>query len=437
LKQTLRLFENTYRLFWNDKVSVILTFIVPLILMALFGSIFGGSGTSPQGIRLALLNQSNSVVALRIESTLDTMKAFRIVRTEKNEAGQEIPFDTASIKEFVRSGNATAALVLPPDTFTDTSMGLNVKFYFDPKNAIETQMAHGLVEQALFSQVPALITQSGFRQASRALGAKPGEDFRRSMISLVGKYFKVDTTLLSNAGAALSRPARNDSSSKTSGFMEKMVHVDEEQLVGKELKNPWATRSVGGWAMTFLLFTLTAASSSLFDERRSGVMLRLLTSPVSRVHILWSKYLFNMTLGVIQLLFMFSAGWILFDVDIFSNFFNLILIVVAASVACTAFGMLLASVSQTRQQANGLGTLLILSMSAVGGAWFPTSFMPSTIQFFSKLTVVYWSMDGFLQVLWRGAGTSAIIPNIIILLGIGAVVNAFSVWRFRTGHIFD
>jgi len=45
--------------------------------------------------------------------------------------------------------------------------------------------------------------------------------------------------------------------------------------------------------MRFLLFTVTASSSSLFDERESGVILRLLSFRVLRIHILWSKYLFN------------------------------------------------------------------------------------------------------------------------------------------------
>ena len=219
--------------------------------------------------------------------------------------------------------------------------------------------------------------------------------------------------------------------------MDKIIRIEEQQLVGQDLKNPWATRSVGGWAMTFLLFTLTASSSSLFDDRKSGVMLRLLTSPVSRVHILWSKYLFNMSLGVIQLLFMFVAGWLLFDVDIFSNIFNLLLVIIAASMACTSFGMLLAAFSQTRQQAQGLGTFFILTMSAVGGAWFPTSFMPPTIQFFSKLTIVYWSMDGFLEVLWRDVGLFSILPNLGILFGVSAVVSIISVRQFRRGDIFS
>jgi ABC-2 type transport system permease protein len=144
-----------------------------------------------------------------------------------------------------------------------------------------------------------------------------------------------------------------------------------------------------------------------------------------------------MSLGVIQLLFMFVAGWLLFDVDIFSNIFNLLLVIIAASMACTSFGMLLAAFSQTRQQAQGLGTFFILTMSAVGGAWFPTSFMPPAIQFFSKLTIVYWSMDGFLEVLWRDVGLFSILPNLGILFGVSAVVSIISVRQFRRGDIFS
>ena len=437
MKTIFQLFKNSYRIFWNDKVGVAVTFLVPLALMSIFGSIFGGSGASPQGIRLAVLNQSPSEVAKRIESTLDTSKAFQIIKTYKDDGGKQVVFDSVSIKEYVRAGNAAAALILPPDAYSDTSLGLSLKFYFDPKNEIEIQTAKGLIKQIVFTQFPSIIAQSGFKQAEQFLGTKSGEGFRRGIASTISKYFKVDTSAILHPDFAKNQSSGSDSAGKIFNFMDKIIRIEEQQLVGQDLKNPWATRSVGGWAMTFLLFTLTASSSSLFDDRKSGVMLRLLTSPVSRVHILWSKYLFNMSLGVIQLLFMFVAGWLLFDVDIFSNIFNLLLVIIAASMACTSFGMLLAAFSQTRQQAQGLGTFFILTMSAVGGAWFPTSFMPPAIQFFSKLTIVYWSMDGFLEVLWRGVGLFSILPNLGILFGVSAAVSIISVRQFRRGDIFS
>lgn len=418
-------------------MSVLLTFIVPLVLMFIFGSIFNGGGSGPEGIPIAVLNQSNSDVAKRIVSTLDTMKAFQVVDSMIDDQGKVVIFDTSSIKEYVRKGKATAGIVFPADAYTDTSTALSLKFYYDPKNEIEIQTVQGLVQQAVFSHFPSIIAQSGFRQARKFLGTGPGQAFNKGVASLVNKYFKVDTSIFLNPDRWAASRNDSDTSSNSSNFMNNIVRIDKEQVVGEKLKNQWATRSIGGWALTFLLFALTASSSSLFDERKSGVMLRILTSPVSRLHILWSKYLFNMSLAIVQLLFMFVMGWLMFQVDIFSNFLNLMLIILSASIACTSFGMLLAAVSKTRQQANGLGTLLILTMSAIGGAWFPTFLMPSAIQFVSKLTFVYWAMDGFLEVLWRGSGTLEILPHIAILLGIGALINVISVWQFKRGDIFS
>ena len=426
-------------MFRNDKVAVLLTFIVPLILMSIFGSIFGGSSSSVQGIPLAFLNESSSPVALRIEQTLDTMKAFALIKTYKNDRGELVKFDTVKIKEYVHSGRAEAALVLPVDMYSDTSLGLKVKYYYDPKDEIQNQITQGLIQQLIFRQLPEIFTDAGQRAAERSLGEAKGKEFYKKLASLTHTYFHLDTNVIlhPNLNALFQKDSSSaGDSSRASKFFERIVRIEKEQLVGKELENPGATRSVGGWAMTFLLFTLTAAASSLFDEKKNGVMLRYLTSPLTRVHILWSKYLFNMSLGIIQLLFLFVAGWILFHIDIFSNFFNLLLIIIAASMACTAFGMLLAAFSATRQQAQGWGTLLILMMSSLGGAWFPTSFMPPFFQTVSKLTVVYWSMNGFLEVLWRGSGITAIIPHIAILLGISAVINFISVVQFKKGNVF-
>jgi ABC-2 type transport system permease protein len=401
----------------------------------IFGAIFGGMDTGPNGIRLALLNESSSPVAKKVESTLDTMKAVHLIRTFKDNAGKEVKFDSVTIKEYVRGGNASAALVLPADMFTDTSEGIKAKLLYDPKNDIEMQMLQGIIQQTLYQQISGVFGQINQHRAERRIGVDSARVFNRGIALMVGKYFDVDTTYLLHPSTTQQQNLP-DSIAEKSNFFGNAVRMEQEQLVGKEVANPWATRSVGGWAMMFLLFTLTGSASSLLEEKKEGLMLRLLASPISRTHILWSKYLFNMSLGVIQLIFLFIVGWILFRIDIFSNFFNLFLIVIAASTACTAFGMMIAAFCRTHRQANGLGTLLILSMSAVGGAWFPTSFMPSYIQFFSKLTLIYWSMDGFLQVLWRGVSTLSILPNIGILLGIAAIINTVSVWRFKKGNIF-
>ena len=76
-------------------------------------------------------------------------------------------------------------------------------------------------------------------------------------------------------------------------------------------------------------------------------------------------------------------------------------------------------------------------MSAVGGAWFPISFMPDFIQTIAKFTIVYWSMEGFAQVLWAGDSFVEILPTVGILTGIAAGVMAVAIWRFNKGRMFE
>ena len=438
MRTILKLIKKEYILFWNDKVDVSMTFIVPAFLILLFGSIFSGSSSAPSGIKLAFLNQSNSKIASKIESTLDTTKTFSLIQTFTNDEGKEIKFDTTTIKDYIKAGKSSAALVIPVDAYSDTSFGLKLKFYYDPKNEMEMQIIQGLLQQTIMTQIPEIFNSSMVNRAQQYLGKDSGITFMKKIASVVGKYFNVDTSvIMKNWSLNIKDSSISDSASKgASDFFKNIVKLDKQQLVGENVNNPNATRSVGGWAMMFLLFSITASGASLFTEKQNGVTLRILSSPVSRLHILWSKYLYNISIGIIQLFTLFFAGYLFFDIDIFSNFFNLFLIIIASSAAATAFGMVLAAFSKTQAQVRGFGTFLILTMSAVGGAWFPTFILPSFIQILSKLTLVYWSIEGFLQVLWRGAGTAAILPYVGILLGMAVLVNIVSIWRFTKGDIF-
>jgi len=194
---------------------------------------------------------------------------------------------------------------------------------------------------------------------------------------------------------------------------------------------------VGGWAMQFLLFALTASATALFREKEHGIFQRVLAAPVSRGDILWSKFLYGICLGLIQLIILFFAGHVLYGIEIGAQLPLLVLVCVFAAAACTSFGMLIAAIAPTPESARGISTFVILLMCAVGGAWFPVSFMPDFIQRFSRLTLVYWSMEGFSQVLWSHDTLLQLLPTLGYLTLITGIVMAFSVWRFRKGRLFD
>ena len=265
MKTVLNLIKKEYRLFWADRVAVSLTFIIPILLILLWGSIFGNANSGPENLRLAFVNNSHTSVTQRIERVLDTTKTFKLIKSYTDENGKLVVFDESTVKDYIRKGNAAAALVIPTDAYTDTSLGLKLKFYYDPRNEMEMQIIQGVLQQTIMSQLPEVFLQSGQRYALQQLGHDSGNAFNRGIARVISEYFDVDTSRINDI--------RLDDSTLVGGgggnnnFFSNVLRLEKEQLVGKEVTNPWAARSVGGWAMMFLLFTMTASSTSLFDEK--------------------------------------------------------------------------------------------------------------------------------------------------------------------------
>ena len=214
------------------------------------------------------------------------------------------------------------------------------------------------------------------------------------------------------------------------------MKIDNEQVVGKDVKSPEATRVIGGQAMMFLLFALSGGAAAFFDEKNTGIFQRLLSAPVTRAQLMWSRFIWGILLGLVQLTALFIAGHFMFGVDVFHHIGGLLVICTAAAAACTAFGMFIAAFTPNAQAASGLSTFLVLTMSATGGAWFPISLMPPFMQTIGKFTITYWSMEGFSQVLWAGDSLLQILPTVALLLGIAGAVMALSIWRLNRRNIF-
>ncbi len=438
MKTTLKLIKKDVIRFLNDKPAVLLTFIVPIVLIIIFASIFGGQGNGgTRRTSIILVNESNSAVAKYIEEKLDSAKSLRIIKDYESQKGEErIKYTEEEAIDLVKKGQISAALILPEDCFTDTSTSVKFKMYYDPKNEIEYSILQGSIQKTIMTQIPRLFPILMQRQSTRALNDE-GDSFISDFAGIISEYYDVSKEdVLASMTINDSTILSEESSGDDSNFMQNMIKFESEQVVGQEIKNPAVTRIVGGWAIMFLLFSLTGAASSFFEEKQEGSLKRLLCMPVRRSHLLWSKYIYSIMLGCVQLFVMFAFAWIFYEVDIFSNFFNLIIVILFSASAAVAFGMIITVFAKTLNQANGIATLVILVMSAVGGSWFPTSFFPDWLQVVSRFTLTYWSVEAFLQVLWRQVGLADIILHLSILLSIAVVVNSLAIYQFKKGKVF-
>lgn len=445
-----RLFLKDWRVFLSDRVAFGVTFLVPVVLIYIFGQVFGGTaGGKSQPISLPLLNLSSAPFPVAVEKALTDSPNFRIHRGVRQPDGTIVPYTPETLRATVASGKTRMALLIPEDQ-GGSPIGLRARLFVDPRNEMEIGIAEGLLQREVFQQLPSAM--QGVMKSSLAPD-KMGK-FQDEMAEVVARSFRIEredarrsmdqffgTEPVPDAGAedapalpGSTKPAGAPAPAQTN-FFAQLVDIEKEQVTGVEVRSPGATRQVGGWSLMFLLFAVTGFATSLFEEKNNGITQRILSGPATRNQVLLGKFCFSISLGIVQLTSLFLAGWVLFGVDVFANLPGLALAVFSAAAACSGFGMLLASFCRTPSQVQGLGTLLILTMSAVGGAWFPVSMMPDTVQLFSRATVVYWAQESFYDALWRRLPLVEMLPTAGLLLGIAVVVSAIALWRFRRSSL--
>lgn len=448
MRTVLVLLQKDIGLFFRDKTAVLLTFLVPFFIIFIVGNIFSGAGDGGglnANIKLAVLNDSGLEAGDALVQSLAEEEGLDVVLGEQREDGSLAPFTPQTIRQGIVDHQYNFALIIPENFIKEEGVGLRLRYLSNPENEIEAQIVNGLIQKSVFTAMPQLLAGQIDKLQEETMGNEDYVRFLDGLAALVSlSYEELEyeeirgnmslSGLLENMDEMLPSYEGEDPSSE--GFLETLVEIDEDQVFGADVKNPYLTRMVGGYAIMFLLFATTGSAASLFEERNQGLFFRLLSMPVKRTHILWSKYLFNVLLGIVQTLVLFIASSFLFDVDVFDNFISLFVVCVFSAAACTAFGMFLASVSKTQQQAQGFGTLIIISMSAMGGAWFPLSMMPGIMQIVGKFTIVYWGVEGYLAALWEKASVLEMAPILAVLFAIIAGLNLISAWRFRTGDLF-
>ncbi len=177
-----------------------------------------------------------------------------------------------------------------------------------------------------------------------------------------------------------------------------------------------------GIGVMFLLFSMVgAAGGALLEEVESGTLERLLCSNLGMRGILIGKWLFLVLVGIAQITVMFLWGRLVFGLPLFSHIPGFLVMTVITAAAAAALGLVLATIARSRAQLSGFSTILILTMSALGGSMFPRFLMSETMQKVGLLTFNAWALDGYLKVFWRDAPLWQLWPQVAVLLSLTIV----------------
>ena len=204
-------------------------------------------------------------------------------------------------------------------------------------------------------------------------------------------------------------------------------------LVAEKEISPGLIQAVAGTATMMLLFSVVGMGASLLDEKQEGTLKKLLYSPLRPNSILFGKMISSNLISIFQLAIMFIYAKLVFGLDIFPHLSSILVMIIATAFACSSFGVLLASIAKSRQQVQGMSTLIVLVMSCIGGSMIPTFFMPVFMQKLSVFSVNYWGIQGFYDIFWRMLPITdpIFLTRILVLVLIGTVLNFIALQMFR------
>lgn len=435
------IFKKDWKLFLRDRLALLLTFLVPVVICAVIGYAIGGMSAgdiSPLDVAIVDLDNTPETRRLVKElAELDILDAEIInavdETTKKNgkEVVETVDERIAEAKEYVERGYLPALIIIEKG-FTAGEEGAKLRFINDPGQAIQVQIIYQTLlgmtmgikgKDFMLPRIQDWFKKKGYSEESYAYVEKYFDESWDDMGSIFGGDNDEEKNVDSEDGGMMGSFISDEDAEE--------LGIVNEELVGEGIDNPGYSQAVAGMAVMFAFFSLTHAAASLFEERDSGTLKRLLLSPLGINIVLFGKTMNILVIATLQLIFLFIAGLFLFSLNIFRDPGHLLLFILATAFMASGVGMFLASLASSAHSAGGLSTLFILVLVSMGGAMFPAMMMPEWMQAIGKFTPVHWAMKGFHGIFWYQLPLSEQLGLLLIVLLWAVGFMALGIMIFR------
>lgn len=416
-------------LYLKDKRALMLHLLMPVVLAAFFGSLFGGNGggdrTSKIDVGLVLQDQSEQ--SQKIAAGLKADSSLNIIELSQQEA-----------QARVRSGKLPVAVVIPAGFGEAASTALfsgrnkpQLPLYYDPSQSTMLAMVKGLLTQQVMQVTSAsVMSGQGSQTTDKYLAELPAAGSRNAEQAQLADFLASLKKFQDQRAAApaASASASGSASAAAGGGMSMPYTTQDEALSSGPKYNGYA-HSFAGMGVQFILFMGINLGISILLEQRQGIWSRLLAAPVSLSTVILSRAAAGAIIATGLMMAMFICAVLIFKVQI-TSVPGFIGMAICFGLMTAAFGLLIAAFGKTPEAARGIATFATLILVMLGGAWVPSFVFPQWMQTATLVVPTRWAVDGLDAVTWRGLGLDGAAPAMAVQLGFAAVFGALAVWKF-------
>lgn len=400
---------------WRSPASSLVMVAFPFLMAGMIGMVSGGGGSQ----------QVPDIDVLIVDLEDGFLGGF-LTNGQPSESS-EVPLNLIAAdldegRRLMEAGEASAMLVIPENFTEDLLDGSEVTLQLvrNPAEGIKPE----IVEQGV--EVLATYLDVAVKTLGDELLQIKGMFDAKEMPSVV-----LVTTL---AGEFFQKSAK----AKLYVFPPVMAIESVKEEDGSDPINVFGYILVMVSVMS-VLFVAIRAVTDLYEDRRTGMLRRQLSTPLPVALLVMAKIVFAVLFSMVVMAILLAVGGALGWFSGQVNFFGLVLHTAAFAMAAAGMMTIIVALTQTEKQAGILSWIVVMVMSAVGGSMFPASELPAAIRPITHATLNYWAVEGYLDLLVTGGGLSAAWFKIGLLAGMGVVFvfagQLLMQRRFREGAL--
>lgn len=425
----LALVRNDIRLYFADRRAVLVGVLVPILIAAFFGYVFGGTGKNVDAgtIPIAVVDEDGSTVSRAITADLAADKLVRVTMLGR-----------AAAREQVKAGKQNASAVFPKGFGDETTKALfsgrdkpEVQLLVDPSQATGARVIEGLLAQYSMQE----ISKEAFTGLA---GRRAIDDVLADLDRQTPTSTTADLRTLLQAARKLNESRDAAAASATGGEARRgfglsipYTVASTEVTAGDATPYNGYAHSFAGMAVQFILFAGIDAGILLLLTRQRGIWQRLRSAPLRRSEFMLARALATTLTSVFQFTLIYLAAIVVFKVRIEGSWLGFIGIGITFCLLNATFGLMLATLGRSAPTARGFAIMATLLLVMVGGAWVPAFVFPRWLQAASLYVPTRWAVDGLDGATWRGLPLSSAVLPIGVLAGSAALCLAVAIWRFR------
>jgi ABC-2 type transport system permease protein len=390
-----------------DWRTALFLLLMPIGFTLLFAFVFGGgSGADDPRLPVGLIDQDNgSALSTHLFTLLDTSASIQPIVLDAA--------DSHKAEDKVADEELAALIIVPAGYSSATSSLMDSE---PPKPLVIIDFASAAGQAA----------QNGLQAAfTRLLGGVEAARLAAQVYERQGGA--ADEAFLTETLARAIQAWEDPPLTVTTGQSGVLATEREESPTRT---NDYA-HSSAGIMVQFAMAGLMGAAAIIVAERKTGTMLRLLTTPVARIEIILGHFLAMFVMILAQLLVLILFGQLFLRVGYFREPLATLLMLLTTAFWAASLGLLIGIFARTEEQVTVFTIVLMLLLSGLGGAWMPLEFTSKTFQTVGYLLPTAWAIDGFENLVVRGLGLDSVLLPAAIVFGFAVTSFAAAIWRFR------